>query len=143
MVRPQPATRLAKLVKPLRRGKSLASTAKVIQDRDTGKSRGFGFVTFASADEAEAAKNALNQTELDGREIRVDSASDRDGGGGGGGRGGFRGGRGGGGGGFRGGRGGGYGGDRGGRSSYGNRDRPYDRENTRGSYGRRRDDGDE
>jgi len=112
--------------------------AKVVMDRDTGKSRGFGFVTFASADEASAAKSNLNQIELDGREIRVDDASDRDSGGG---RGGFRGGSRGGGG-FRGGRGGGYGGDRGGgRSSFGNRDRPYDRDNTRGSYDRDRSSG--
>jgi RNA recognition motif-containing protein len=51
--------------------------AKVVLDRDTGKSRGFGFVTFANSSDAEAAKNSLNQTELDGREIRVDTASDR------------------------------------------------------------------
>jgi len=113
--------------------------ARVIVDRDSGKSRGFGFVTFANAEEAEAAKNSLNQTELDGREIRVDNASDRDsgrGGGGGGGGGGYRGG---GRGGYGGGGGGGYRGERSddrGRSSYGNRDRPYDRDNTRGSYGR-------
>ena len=76
--------------------------AKVISDRDTGRSRGFGFVTFADDQAAEAAK-ALNGTELDGRTIRVDTASERrdgggSGGGGGGGRGGFGGGGGGGGG---------------------------------------------
>lgn len=65
--------------------------AKVISDRDTGRSRGFGFVTFSNAEEAKAAL-ALNGTELDDRTIRVDIASDkrddgpRRGGGGGGGR---------------------------------------------------------
>jgi cold-inducible RNA-binding protein len=94
--------------------------AKVITDRDTGRSRGFGFVTFAEASSADAAKDATNGTELDGRTIRVDSATDRKprggggGGGGGGGRGGGGGGYGGGGGGggYGGGGGGGY--DRGG-----------------------------
>jgi cold-inducible RNA-binding protein len=82
--------------------------AKVIQDRETGRSRGFGFVTFENADMANAAKEQLADSELDGRTIRVDTASERSsGGGGGGGRGG---GGGGGGGGYGGG--GGGGGDR-------------------------------
>ena len=58
--------------------------AKVIQDRDTGRSRGFGFVTFESSDALNEALS-LNGTELDGRSIRVDRASSRGGGGGGGG----------------------------------------------------------
>jgi cold-inducible RNA-binding protein len=62
--------------------------ATVIADRDTGRSRGFGFVTFADDEAADAAVAALNQTELDGRTIKVDVAlaknRDRDGGGGGG-----------------------------------------------------------
>ena len=64
------------------------SEAKVITDRDTGRSRGFGFVTFAQADDANKALSEMNGTELDGRTIRVDRASeDRRGGGGrGGGR---------------------------------------------------------
>ena len=71
--------------------------AKVINDRDTGRSRGFGFVTFASADDAQAAISAMDGTELDGRSIRVNVANDRPRGGGGGGfRGGNRGGGGGG-----------------------------------------------
>jgi len=81
---------------------------KVVTDRDTGRSRGFGFVTFANAEDADRALEEMNGTSLDGRNIRVDHAEDRGrgGGGGGGGRGGGRGGRGGGGGGG-GGRGGG------------------------------------
>ena len=75
--------------------------AKVITDRDTGRSRGFGFVTFAEGDSAASAQGELHGTELDGRAIRVDQATER----GGGGRGGPRGG--GGGGGHRGGGGGG------------------------------------
>ncbi|KAL4884265.1 hypothetical protein BJY04DRAFT_215694 [Aspergillus karnatakaensis] len=80
--------------------------AIVMKDRDTGRSRGFGFVTFASEQEADAALNALNDQELDGRRIRVDKATDRRAGGGfggGGGGGGYNGGynRGGGGGGWQ------------------------------------------
>ncbi len=51
--------------------------AKVIQDRETGRSRGFGFVTFASAD-AVAKAIGKNGTLLDGRAIRVDRAATRE-----------------------------------------------------------------
>jgi cold-inducible RNA-binding protein len=90
--------------------------AKVITDRETGRSRGFGFVTFANDDGATSAISEMDGTELDGRTIKVNEAEvkgPRTGGGGGGGRGGYKGGGGGGGGG-RGGRGGykGGGGDR-------------------------------
>ena len=81
--------------------------AKVIKDRESGRSRGFGFVTYESAEMATAAKEQLADSELDGRQIRVDTASER---GGGGGRGGGGRGGGGGGGGYGGGRGGGGGG---------------------------------
>lgn len=72
--------------------------AKVINDRDTGRSRGFGFVTFANADDAQAAIGQLDGTDLDGRTIRVNVAENKPRGGG---RGGPRGGGGGGGGGYR------------------------------------------
>ena len=50
------------------------SEAVVISDRDTGRSRGFGFVTFEDDEAADKAVAALNGTELDGRTIRVDVA---------------------------------------------------------------------
>ncbi len=59
--------------------------AKVITDRETGRSRGFGFVTYASTGDADKARVELNGTELDGRTINVDVAQGRRGGGGGGG----------------------------------------------------------
>ncbi len=59
--------------------------AKVITDRDTGRSRGFGFVTFADGDAGSSAIEAMDGTSLDGRSIRVSEAQDRRGGGGGGG----------------------------------------------------------
>ncbi|XP_076816211.1 putative RNA-binding protein RbpA isoform X1 [Clavelina lepadiformis] len=87
----------------------------IITDRDTGRARGFGFVTFSSPDEAEAAIKGLHQTNFKGRDLTVREAESRRGGGGGGGY------RGGGGGGYRGrgGGGGGYGGGRGGGGGYG------------------------
>jgi RNA recognition motif-containing protein len=87
--------------------------AKVITDRETGRSRGFGFVTFSNDEGATKAIAEMDGTELDGRTIKVNEAEDKPArtGGGGGGRGGY----GGGGGGGRGGRSGGGGGGRGGR----------------------------
>ena len=94
------------------------SSAEVISDRDTGRSKGFGFVEMGSDEEAQAAIAALNGQEHDGRALTVNEAKPRESRGGGGfGGGGGRGGYGGGGG--RGGGGGGYGGGRGG----GGRDR--------------------
>jgi RNA recognition motif-containing protein len=51
--------------------------AKVITDRDSGRSRGFGFVTFADSESATKASAALDGSELDGREIRVNEAQER------------------------------------------------------------------
>jgi RNA recognition motif-containing protein len=90
-------------------------SADVVTDRETGRSRGFGFVEMENDADADAAVEQLNGTELDGRTLTVSEARERAPrvggfGGGGGGRGGY------GGGGGRGGRGGGYGGGgRGGR----------------------------
>ena len=81
-------------------------SAQIINDRDTGRSKGFGFVEMASDSEADAAVTALNGQQHDGRTLTVNEARPREERGGGGGGGGF-GGRGGGGGGFGGGAGGG------------------------------------
>ncbi|XP_076816216.1 putative RNA-binding protein RbpA [Clavelina lepadiformis] len=56
----------------------------IITDRDTGRARGFGFVTFSSPDEAEAAIKGLHQTDFKGRDLTVREAESRRGGGGGG-----------------------------------------------------------
>lgn len=53
------------------------SEAKVIRDRNTDRSRGFGFVTFERGEDAAKALSAMRDTELDGRTIRVDIANDR------------------------------------------------------------------
>jgi RNA recognition motif-containing protein len=101
------------------------SSAKVMMDRDTGRSKGFGFVEMGSDPEAQAAINGMNGQALDGRAIVVNEARPREErpggyGGGGGSRGGYGGGGGtggggyGGGGGSRSGGGGGYGGGGGG-----------------------------
>jgi cold-inducible RNA-binding protein len=90
-------------------------SATVVEDRDTGRSRGFGFVEMASKEEGEKAIQQFNGSDLNGRNLTVNEARPREDrgnrGGGGGGRGGFGGNRGGGGGG-RGGFGGGGGGGR-------------------------------
>ena len=113
-------------------------SAKVVIDRETGRSRGFGFVEMPNDEEANAAINQLNDTEVDGRSIIVKEARPREerapGGGGGfnrgggGGRGGY------GGGGGRGGYGGG-GGDRGGYGGGGDRGGYGGGGGDRGGYG--------
>ena len=92
--------------------------AHIVKDRDSGRSRGFGFVTMGSEEQAQRAIQAMNGAMLDGRALRVNEAQEREARGGGGGYGG-----GGGGGGY-----GGGGGDRGGgRGGRGGRDRDRDR----------------
>ncbi|MBX3359354.1 MAG: RNA-binding protein [Phycisphaeraceae bacterium] len=91
------------------------SSASVVMDRETGRSRGFGFVEMTNDGDAENAINEMNGKNVDGRDLTVNEARPREPrsggfGGGGGGRGGY----GGGGGGGRGGYGGGGGGGRGG-----------------------------
>jgi RNA recognition motif-containing protein len=89
-------------------------SASVVEDRETGRSRGFGFVEMSSKEEGEAAIQKFNGQDLGGRALNVNEAKPREDRGGGGGRGGFGGGGGnrGGGGGGRGGYGGGGGGNR-------------------------------
>ena len=84
-------------------------SARVLMDRDSGRSRGFGFVKMPNSDEAQSAIQALDGSDMQGRPLRVREAEERQPrqGGGGGGGGGFR-------------RGGGGGG--GGRGGYGNRE---------------------
>ncbi|MEM8670818.1 MAG: RNA-binding protein [Planctomycetota bacterium] len=93
------------------------TSVSIIQDRETGRSRGFAFVEMADGDQAKEAIENLDGASISGRTVKVNEARPREprggGGGGGGGRG--RGGYGGGGGGGYGGGGGGYGGGGGGR----------------------------
>jgi RNA recognition motif-containing protein len=93
-------------------------SAEVIQDRETGRSKGFGFVEMSTDEEAQAAIAALSGKEHEGRALTINEARPREprgggfgGGGGGGNRGGYGGSRGGGG-------GRGYGNDRGSRDQY-------------------------
>ncbi len=96
--------------------------ATIVMDRETGRSRGFGFVTMGDDNAAQSAIEALNGQEFEGRPLTVNEARPKTGGGGGGGRGYGGGGGGGYGGGGGGGR-GGYGGGRGGGGGGGRRDR--------------------
>ena len=84
-------------------------SASVIEDRDTGQSKGFAFVEMSTDEEAAAAIEQFNGKEVGGRALKVNEARPREnrGGGGGGGRG------------FGGNRGGGYGGNRGGGGGFG------------------------
>jgi RNA recognition motif-containing protein len=50
------------------------ASAKVIMDRESGRSKGFGFVEYENEDEGKAAEKAMNETELGGRTIRVNEA---------------------------------------------------------------------
>jgi RNA recognition motif-containing protein len=93
------------------------SDVHLVSDRETGRSRGFAFVTMGTPEEAAKAIEGMDGRTLDGRPLRVNEAEQRQQRGGGGGGGGFRGG---GGGGYAGGGGGGRGGgDRGGGGGYG------------------------
>jgi RNA recognition motif-containing protein len=105
-------------------------SASVVEDRETGRSRGFGFVEMSTEEEGAAAITQFDGKDVNGRALKVNEARPREQrpGGGGGGRGGFRGGGGGGGrggfggGGGRGGSGGGGRGGSGGGGGYGNRE---------------------
>ena len=53
------------------------TSAQVVEDRDTGRSRGFGFVEMASADEAQKAISAVDGSTVDGRQLKVNLAKER------------------------------------------------------------------
>lgn len=122
------------------------TSAKVMMERDTGRSKGFGFVEMGSDAEAQAAINGMNGQPLGGRSVVVNEARPmearppRSGGYGGGGGGGYGGG-GGGGGGYGGGGGGGYGGGGGGGYGGGGGGRGGDRNDRGGGGGRGGSDG--
>ncbi len=67
-------------------------SAQVIQDRDTGRSKGFGFVEMQADDAAQRAIAGMHEKEFDGRALTVNEAKPRESSGGGGGRGGYGGG---------------------------------------------------
>lgn len=94
-------------------------SASVVEDRDTGRSRGFAFVEMSTAEEAAAAIEQFNGKEVGGRALKVNEAKPRENRGGGGGRGFGGGGNRGGGGGYGGNRGGGGGGRGGGGGNHG------------------------
>src|ERR671932_871624 len=79
---------LAQLFEPF----GTVQSAQVIMDRDTGRSKGFGFVEMGSDQEAQAAIAAMSGKEVDGRQLTVNEAKPREDRGGGGGRGGYGGG---------------------------------------------------
>lgn len=116
------------------------TSAKVMMERDTGRSKGFGFVEMANDADAQSAINGMNGQSLGGRSVVVNEARPmearppRSGGFGGGGGGGYGGGRSGGGG-FGGGRSGGGGGEGGFRSPYGAGPRGGNGGGGRGGYG--------
>jgi hypothetical protein len=120
------------------------TSAKVMMERETGRSKGFGFVEMGSDAEAQAAINGMNGQPLGGRSVVVNEARPmearppRSGGYGGGGGGGYGGG---GGGGYGGGGGGGYGGGGGGGGGYGGGGRGGDRNDRGGGGGRGGSDG--
>ncbi|NBH31877.1 RNA-binding protein [Staphylococcus warneri] len=105
--------------------------SKIINDRETGRSRGFGFVTFKEEQSLRDAIEGMNGQSLDGRNITVNEAQSRSGGGGGGG--GYGGGR-------REGGGGGYGGGRR-EGGYGGGGGGYGGDRREGGYGGGRRDG--